>query len=300
MPGHERSTEGNVLARHRTSSSSGPSPLVALALRTAAPRTAAPHGATTRGVAVREPRPVLPAPVVLSPRGAHRLPAPPVALRGRVVAAAVAAGALAAAGQTLGPAQAATATSAGVALAAGTAPLSAGTGGAALAAPQVLTVAKAADPVVTEQLAKGQRLGAERAAREAVARRPLYAVPAVGMFTSGFGTRWGAQHLGMDIANSIGTPVVSVAEGTVIEAGPASGFGQWVRVLHGDGTITVYGHVNEFIAHTGDHVQAGQKIATIGNQGQSTGPHLHFEVWLKGTTKVDPQPWLAARGILVG
>lgn len=288
------------MARHRTSSSSGPSPLVELALRTAAPRTVAPQDVTAVAVVMLEPRAMTTAPVVLSLRGAHRLPAPPAALRGRVMAAALAAGALAAAGQTLGPVQAAGATSADVALAAGTVPLSAGTGGAALATPQVLTVAKAADPVVTEQLAKGQRLGAERAAREAVARRPLYLVPAVGTFTSGFGTRWGAQHLGIDIANAIGTPVVAVAEGTVIEAGPASGFGQWVRVLHSDGTITVYGHVNEFIAHTGDHVQAGQEIATIGNMGQSTGPHLHFEVWLKGTTKVDPQPWLAARGIIIG
>jgi hypothetical protein len=290
------------LARHRTSSSTGPSAIVELALRTAAPRTAVPEEVVAARVetpATARPATTPVAPAVVTLRGVHRVPAPPAALRGRVVAAAVAAGAFVAAGQALGPSDTSgTTTSADVALAAGSAPL--GTGGAALAVPQVLTVAKAADPVATEQLAKGQRLGAERAAREAQARRPLYVVPAVGTFTSGFGARWGTQHLGIDIANSIGTPIVAVADGKVIESGPASGFGQWVRVQHDDGTITVYGHVDQLIAHAGDRVLAGQEIATIGNRGQSTGPHLHFEVWLHGTDKVDPQPWLAEHGIFVG
>ncbi len=86
-------------------------------------------------------------------------------------------------------------------------------------------------------------------------------------------------------------------DGTVIEAGPASGFGLWVRVQHADGTVTVYGHVNEIIANAGTQVKAGDLIATIGNRGQSTGPHLHFEVWLNGSQKIDPQGWLAERGI---
>lgn len=291
------------MARHRTTSSAGPCPVVQLALRTAAPHTiVAEDVVVTVLPAVTSPTVTSPTAVprvVVTLRGAHRVPVPPAALRGRIVVAAVAAGAFVAAGQSLGPANRPSGgPTADVALAAGTAPLA--TGGASLAVPQVLTVSKAIDPVATEQLAKGQRLGAERAAREAQARRPLYVVPAVGTFTSGFGSRWGTQHLGIDIANSIGTPIVSVADGTVIEAGPASGFGQWVRVKLDDGTITVYGHVNEFIAHTGDHVTAGQEIATIGNRGQSTGPHLHFEVWQNGTTKIDPQPWLAARGIVVG
>ncbi|MDQ2749322.1 MAG: M23 family metallopeptidase, partial [Actinomycetota bacterium] len=108
---------------------------------------------------------------------------------------------------------------------------------------------------------------------------------------------WGTFHGGDDIANAIGTPIVSVGDGTVIDAGPAEGFGQWVRVRLDDGTVTVYGHVDSFVAHKGDSVKAGQEIATMGNRGQSTGPHLHFEVWLGGTEKVDPLPWLAARGI---
>ncbi|HEY8373105.1 MAG TPA: peptidoglycan DD-metalloendopeptidase family protein [Pseudonocardiaceae bacterium] len=123
--------------------------------------------------------------------------------------------------------------------------------------------------------------------------------PTVGRFTSGYGARWGTTHYGIDIANKIGTPILSVADGTVINAGPASGFGLWVRVQHNDGTITVYGHVNTINVKVGQKVKAGQQIATMGNRGQSTGPHLHFEV-IVGGKKINPLPWLAARGITVG
>ncbi|WNV84318.1 M23 family metallopeptidase [Umezawaea sp. Da 62-37] len=137
---------------------------------------------------------------------------------------------------------------------------------------------------------------AKIAAQEA-AKRPAVVKPAEGTFTSGFGGRWGTTHYGVDIANAIGTPIVSAMDGVVIEAGPASGFGLWVRVQHTDGTITIYGHVNEIIANTGTQVKAGDLIATIGNRGESTGPHLHFEVWVNGSQKIDPQAWLAERGI---
>ncbi|MPY78828.1 MAG: peptidoglycan DD-metalloendopeptidase family protein [Actinophytocola sp.] len=154
-----------------------------------------------------------------------------------------------------------------------------------------------------EARAEAKREAAERARERAAARReaaePDFVRPAVGSFTSGFGARWGTSHEGIDIANAIGTPIVSVADGTVIEAGPASGFGLWVKVRHDDGTVTVYGHVNEIIAGTGQRVSAGEQIATIGDRGYSTGPHLHFEVWLGGSAKVDPVGWLAARGVSV-
>lgn len=149
---------------------------------------------------------------------------------------------------------------------------------------------------LAEQQAAQQKAAEAEAARKAAAG---FARPAVGRLTSGFGARWGTTHYGVDIANSIGTPIVSVAPGTVIEAGPASGFGLWVRVQHDDGTVTIYGHVNEIKAGKGTRVGAGQLIATIGNRGQSTGPHLHFEVWLGGSKKVDPLPWLRQRGISI-
>ncbi|MBB5907676.1 M23 family metallopeptidase [Actinoalloteichus hymeniacidonis] len=139
---------------------------------------------------------------------------------------------------------------------------------------------------------------AEQAAAEAEANRPEFVKPAEGTFTSGYGARWGTNHFGIDIAGPIGTPVVSATDGTVINAGPATGFGQWVRVQAPDGTITTYGHVETFTASVGEQVKAGDQIATIGNRGQSTGPHLHFEVNVGGQ-KIDPQPWLAERGITV-
>ncbi|MFI9818355.1 M23 family metallopeptidase [Saccharothrix variisporea] len=144
--------------------------------------------------------------------------------------------------------------------------------------------------------AEAARVAAQKAAEEA-ARRPKVAKPAEGAFTSGFGARWGTTHYGVDIANSIGTPILSAMDGVVIEAGPASGFGLWVRVQHGDGTVTIYGHVNEILVSEGQQVAAGQQIATMGNRGQSTGPHLHFEVWLNGSQKIDPVGWLGERGI---
>lgn len=149
-----------------------------------------------------------------------------------------------------------------------------------------------ADADAVAKAAEDARIAAEEAAK-----RPKVVKPAEGSFTSGFGGRWGTTHYGVDIANAIGTPIVSAMDGVVIEAGPASGFGLWVRVQHDDGTITVYGHVNEIIAGQGTQVKAGDLIATIGNRGQSTGPHLHFEVWLGGGQKVDPQAWLTERGI---
>ncbi len=145
--------------------------------------------------------------------------------------------------------------------------------------------------LVTEQ-AEQARVKAEEEAR-----RPKCVRPAQGTFTSGFGARWGTSHNGVDIANAIGTPIVAAMDGTVIEAGPASGFGLWVRIQHEDGTITVYGHMNTIDVPQGAKVKAGQQIATIGNRGQSTGPHLHFEVWVGGSQKINPAPWLAERGV---
>lgn len=124
------------------------------------------------------------------------------------------------------------------------------------------------------------------------------AAPTSGTITSTFGPRWGSIHYGLDIANSIGTPIVSAMDGRVISAGPASGFGLWVRVRHDDGTITVYGHINEYLVSVGERVEVGEQIATIGNRGQSTGPHLHFEVVRNGS-KVDPLVWLRGEGVSI-
>ncbi|UFT00236.1 M23 family metallopeptidase [Nocardia huaxiensis] len=123
-----------------------------------------------------------------------------------------------------------------------------------------------------------------------------YTLPAIGAFTSGFGPRWGTFHAGIDIAAPLGSPIYSVAAGTVIEAGPAQGFGLWVRIRHDDGSIAIYGHMYDFFVSVGERVPAGMQIARIGNRGDSTGPHLHFEIVMDGQ-KVDPQRWLALHGV---
>ncbi|RVW02963.1 M23 family metallopeptidase [Rhodococcus xishaensis] len=251
---------------------------------------------------------------VVAPRrsGQHRLPAPPSALKGRAAVVAVAAGAVVAAGQaaTDGPAKKSdqtevelTAADSVVATAAPQAAQFSDVTQSASdeSAPQVLALAKPTDlGEFSNLLAKGQRFSEERAAREAAARRPLFVLPATGTFTSHFGYRWGTLHAGVDIANALGTPIYAVADGEVIDAGPVSGFGRWVRLQHDDGTVTLYGHLNSEVVTVGQRVMAGDQIATMGNTGYSTGPHLHFEVHLGGANKTDPVPWLATRGISLG
>ncbi|MFW0787178.1 M23 family metallopeptidase [Gordonia sp. CPCC 206044] len=121
--------------------------------------------------------------------------------------------------------------------------------------------------------------------------------PVSGTVTSGYGHRWGTNHNGVDIANKIGTPVYAVTDGVVLESGPASGFGQWIRVRQDDGTTGVFGHVDKSFVHAGQHVSAGQQIGTVGNRGESTGPHLHYEVWDKNDNKINPQVWLNKRNV---
>ncbi|MEU6187446.1 M23 family metallopeptidase [Nocardia sp. NPDC047038] len=238
--------------------------------------------------------------------GAHRVAAPPAALKGRAAVAAVAAGAVVAAGQAAfaspdQPSQAVDYEAAGQIHEIAAQSMNVADPTAAPDSPQVLSVSAPANlDQFNDILQKGQKYAEDLAAQEASKLRPLFTRFAAGTFTSGFGARWGVQHLGIDIAGPIGTPIYAVADATVIEAGPASGFGMWVRLLHDDGTVTIYGHIDTATVSAGQRVLAGDQIATIGNRGFSTGPHCHFEVWLNGTDKVDPLPWLATRGISLG
>ncbi len=94
----------------------------------------------------------------------------------------------------------------------------------------------------------------------------------------------------------MGAPIYSAADGTVKSAGSEGGYGRAVRIVHGDGTVTVYGHMSRLLVSAGDRVSAGQQIGKEGNTGQSTGPHLHFEVRVNGTP-IDPLSWLRKRGV---
>ncbi|MCX4093180.1 M23 family metallopeptidase [Nocardia sp. alder85J] len=181
----------------------------------------------------------------------------------------------------------------------------------AQAAPQAAEIAEAATDVTTDAAPFGlQNLPPEVAGPLSQAEQVIKSLqqqatpaatvrPVAGVMTSGYGGRWGAFHYGVDFADSIGTPIHSVESGTVIDAGPASGFGLWVRVHQDDGTTAVYGHVNEIMAQVGQRVNAGDVIATVGNRGDSTGPHLHLEIWDPDGTRIDPQPYLASRGVVL-
>jgi murein DD-endopeptidase MepM/ murein hydrolase activator NlpD len=122
-----------------------------------------------------------------------------------------------------------------------------------------------------------------------------------GRLTSGFGSRWGTVHAGIDLAAPMRTPEKAAMDGVVLEAGPASGYGLAVFVQHGNGDVTAYGHMDEILVSAGQVVRAGDTIALLGNRGQSTGPHLHFEVRLGGLggQKVDPVPYLRERGVQI-
>lgn len=103
--------------------------------------------------------------------------------------------------------------------------------------------------------------------------------------TSGFGPRWGRTHEGVDFAGPIGTPIKAAADGRIVYAGAAGGYGNLVAIEHSDGQVTRYAHLNAINARMGEPVKQGQVIGQLGNTGQSTGPHLHFEIRKAGSTR---------------
>jgi murein DD-endopeptidase MepM/ murein hydrolase activator NlpD len=123
-----------------------------------------------------------------------------------------------------------------------------------------------------------------------------YGWPAAGTMTSGYGWRWGRMHRGIDIANSVGTPVVAAADGTVISSGwNDGGYGYLVEVSHRDGSITRYAHNSRLLVSKGQEVAQGQPLAQMGSTGRSTGPHLHFEIVVPGSGAINPMALLSAR-----
>lgn len=115
--------------------------------------------------------------------------------------------------------------------------------------------------------------------------------PVNGTVTSPFGFRWGRMHEGIDIAVASGTSVVAAAAGTVIVAGWSGGYGNLVVVDHGNGLATAYAHNSSVAASIGQSVAQGQLLAYSGSSGNSTGPHVHFEVRVNGSP-VDPLGYL--------
>lgn len=102
--------------------------------------------------------------------------------------------------------------------------------------------------------------------------------PTLGVLTSNFGTRWGRLHSGIDIGADEGEAICAAKSGRVIFSGTADGYGNYIKIDHGGGLETAYGHCSVLAANVGDEVEKGQTIAYVGSTGNSTGPHLHFEV----------------------
>jgi hypothetical protein len=128
--------------------------------------------------------------------------------------------------------------------------------------------------------------------------------PTDGPLTSPFGTRnsptgGGVRlHAGLDLAPGCDAPIVAASAGVVVRAGASSGYGNLVVVDHGGGVLTRYAHMedDDLLVVVGQPVVAGQQVARVGTKGDSTGCHLHFEVYLDGVP-TDPMPFLAERGL---
>ncbi len=103
------------------------------------------------------------------------------------------------------------------------------------------------------------------------------------VLTSEFGWRWGRLHSGIDLAAPVGTPIRASDGGTVVRAGWYAGYGLCVDIQHRGGIITRYGHCNDIYVSVGSGVYQGQVIAEVGNTGNSTGAHCHFEININGS-----------------
>ena len=111
--------------------------------------------------------------------------------------------------------------------------------------------------------------------------------PCDGVVVSGFGLRWGRMHEGVDIGCAYGTPNRAAASGTVIYSGWHGGYGNLIVVDHGNGLSTAYAHASSLLVGIGQSVSQGDTVSLVGSTGNSSGPHLHFEVRVNGQA-VDP------------
>lgn len=122
----------------------------------------------------------------------------------------------------------------------------------------------------------------------------LASKPISGTITSRFGNRESIRthaHTGLDIAAPKGTTIKAAASGTVIWSGYQGSYGNLVKIDHGNGVVTYYGHCSKLYVSVGEKVEAGDSIAAVGSTGNSTGNHLHFEIQLNGQC-VNPQNYL--------
>jgi len=135
------------------------------------------------------------------------------------------------------------------------------------------------------QLAKVERKLSDQALM--LSHTPVVA-PVIGVITDGFGPRLDpitgrpAFHDGLDISVGIGTVVTAPADGVVVFANREAGLGRMLKLSHGYGYTTIFGHLERFLVKEGSKVTRGQPIGKVGMSGRTTGPHLHYEVWKDG------------------
>lgn len=146
---------------------------------------------------------------------------------------------------------------------------------------------------IEEQIEK-QKQKEEQDAMPEISGIKLATKPITGTITSRYGERSSLRsstHTGLDIAATTGTPIQVVADGTVTSASYNGSYGNLVKVDHGNGVETWYAHTSKMYVTVGQTVTAGEVIATVGSTGNSTGPHLHFEIRMNGE-HVNPQNYL--------
>jgi murein DD-endopeptidase MepM/ murein hydrolase activator NlpD len=118
--------------------------------------------------------------------------------------------------------------------------------------------------------------------------------PVLAPVSSNFGPRWGRPHNGIDLAANQGDSIKASRDGEIWLAGTVPGYGETVIVQHADGSRTLYGHCSKLMVKAGQKVKQGQVIALVGSTGQSTGPHLHFEI-IMNDRPIDPLLYLPKR-----
>ncbi|MER5310072.1 M23 family metallopeptidase [Streptomyces sp. NPDC002773] len=179
--------------------------------------------------------------------------------------------------------------------------------------------AAAAKAVAAKQAAAAKQIAAakkaavvEKAATKAVAAKkapswvkPVTSYTLTASYNQG-GAMWASKHSGQDFAVPVGTPVKAAGAGTVVKAGPNGGgdgpaYGNAIVVKHANGTYSQYAHLSKIKAHVGQKVAAGQQIALSGNTGNSSGPHLHFEIRTTPNygSAVNPAAFLRTHGVSI-
>lgn len=161
---------------------------------------------------------------------------------------------------------------------------------------------KAAEEAAAKEAEAKEKAAEEKAAEEAAAAEAAapWISPSDARISSFYGQRDGRLHGGTDFANNEGDAIRVVGDGTVTYVGfEAGGYGNVVYVDHGNGVETRYAHATDVPVSVGDELSKGDTVIYAGTTGNSTGPHLHFEVLIDGE-KVDSLAWLQEQGVDVG